>query len=328
MLGWAIKRGYQTATGASDAPRQPEDADTTQLDAPDTPAPIFAARAVRHAIFGTPAPATTTSTVTRPPRLLAELADNRPRSPPKSPPKPTGILMTPGTATSRRKRVSFGYEIQHKQNDAAAQSPSKPPAPKKDEDMSDEDWEDEDPADVTIDLNEPKSNSGRYWKTQFTKYHDDAREEMSKLVKHKHLSRMYAQQKDIENTELQERVKELERQVRLKDEEIKQAQKRPALTRTTSVASASSREREDAESRAAERARQAAERESGAAHEGSHYVEERERRPPERKRDNQGECVRLGSTGTGIQDDFSNDERACGSGKSKSGPKAEGESRT
>ncbi|KAK8066340.1 Spindle-body formation-associated protein [Apiospora hydei] len=135
------------------------------------------------------------------------------------------------------------------------------PAPKKDDDMSEEDWEDDDGADVTIDLNEPKSNSGRYWKSQFNKYHADAREEMSKLVKHKHLSRMYAQQKDIENTELQERVKELERQVRLKDDEIKQAQKRPALTRTTSVASASSRERQDSENWVAERARQSAERE-------------------------------------------------------------------
>ncbi|KAK8100946.1 Spindle-body formation-associated protein [Apiospora kogelbergensis] len=266
MLGWAIKRGYQTATGASDAPRQPEDAgDTTQIDVPDTPAPVFAARAVRHAIFGTPAPAT--NTITRPPRLLS---DNGPRSPPKSPPKPTGILMTPGTATSRRKRVSFGHEVQKKQNDALAQSPTKPAqpakptAPTRDEDMSDEDWEDEDPADVTIDLNEPKSQSGRYWKTQFNKYHDDAREEMSKLVKHKHLSRMYAQQKDVENTELQERVKELERQVRLKDEEIKQAQTRPSLTRSASAsasASANSRERLDSEGRAAERARQTAERE-------------------------------------------------------------------
>ncbi|KAK8002756.1 hypothetical protein PG989_002475 [Apiospora arundinis] len=258
MLGWAIKRGYQTATGASDAPRQPEDAgDTTQIDVPDTPAPVFAARAVRHAIFGTPAPAT--NTITRPPRLLS---DNGPRSPPKSPPKPTGILMTPGTATSRRKRVSFGHEVQKKQNDASAQSPTKPPTSTKDDDMSDEEWEDEDPADVTIDLNEPKSQSGRYWKTQFNKYHDDAREEMSKLVKHKHLSRMYAQQKDVENTELQERVKELERQVQLKDEEIKQAHMRPSLTRSASVnASASSRERLDSEGRAAERARQTAERE-------------------------------------------------------------------
>ncbi|KAK8855513.1 spindle pole body formation-associated protein-domain-containing protein [Apiospora arundinis] len=258
MLGWAIKRGYQTATGASDAPRQPEDAgDTTQIDVPDTPAPVFAARAVRHAIFGTPAPAT--NTITRPPRLLS---DNGPRSPPKSPPKPTGILMTPGTATSRRKRVSFGHEVQKKQNDAPAPSPTKPPISTKDDDMSDEEWEDEDPADVTIDLNEPKSQSGRYWKTQFNKYHDDAREEMSKLVKHKHLSRMYAQQKDVENTELQERVKELERQVQLKDEEIRQAQMRPSLTRSASVnASASSRERLDSEGRAAERARQTAERE-------------------------------------------------------------------
>ncbi|KAK6834675.1 urease accessory protein [Apiospora arundinis] len=238
MLGWAIKRGYQTATGASDAPRQPEDAgDTTQIDVPDTPAPVFAARAVRHAIFGTPAPAT--NTITRPPRLTF---GQRPE-----------ITSKITTETYRHPHDPRNRHITHLRN---------PPTSTKDDDMSDEEWEDEDPADVTIDLNEPKSQSGRYWKTQFNKYHDDAREEMSKLVKHKHLSRMYAQQKDVENTELQERVKELERQVQLKDEEIKQAHMRPSLTRSASVnASASSRERLDSEGRAAERARQTAERE-------------------------------------------------------------------
>lgn len=143
------------------------------------------------------------------------------KSPSKSPSKPPGILLTPGTATSRRKRVSFGHEVKAKHD---VPSPTEPRGGGRDEAPSDGEWEDDDAGDVTIDLNEPKSSSGNYWKSQFTKYHDDAREEMAKLVKHKHLAKLYAQQKDAENTQLLDRVKDLERQLQLKDNELQLAQ--------------------------------------------------------------------------------------------------------
>ncbi|KAI9718987.1 MAG: hypothetical protein M1828_006363 [Chrysothrix sp. TS-e1954] len=65
---------------------------------PDTPAPIFAVRAFKQAIFGTPAPKV------RPPRKPISATDIS--SPSKRPP---GILLTPGTGgNNRRKTVSFG----------------------------------------------------------------------------------------------------------------------------------------------------------------------------------------------------------------------------
>lgn len=185
---------------------------------------------------------------------------------PKSPVRQAGILLTPGTGTSRRKRVSFGGDVVDqatKKTTVAGSSqsgdlPAKAPTPwtakegepsrprprskltealensrrerqaaerqsastsdKKDAktvvdqvDVDDEWEEDEDePAehDMTIDLNEPRSRSGKYWKSEFAKYHDDARVEMEKLVKYKQLAKSYAKMKDTEAANLNEKLKE------------------------------------------------------------------------------------------------------------------------
>ncbi|KAH0288887.1 hypothetical protein M436DRAFT_65793 [Aureobasidium namibiae CBS 147.97] len=100
-------------------------------EAPETPAHVFAARAFKHAIFGTPAPPNETNYahdfVTREaveidfkPRtatldLPTRSKDNMapvalPSAPVLSPTKPNGILMTPGT-TRRNKTVSFGAQV-------------------------------------------------------------------------------------------------------------------------------------------------------------------------------------------------------------------------
>lgn len=62
--------------------------------------------------------------------------------------------------------------------------------------------------DITVDLNEPRSQSGQYWKSEFQKYHGEARAEMEKLVKYKQLAKSYAKAKDAEALDLNERLKE------------------------------------------------------------------------------------------------------------------------
>lgn len=116
------------------AGQKPHDSNATDPDVtgfiepPDTPAPVFAVRAFKHAIFGTPA------TVQKQPRRHSEDETARRKHNarpgmmrPKSAletttmnkyqpviedepmPSPTkGILLTPGTANTRRKTVSFG----------------------------------------------------------------------------------------------------------------------------------------------------------------------------------------------------------------------------
>ncbi|KAI4728168.1 hypothetical protein E4T49_04017 [Aureobasidium sp. EXF-10728] len=100
-------------------------------EAPETPAHVFAARAFKHAIFGTPAPPNEADYVqetmsrrsveidTKPRAMTLEMptrskddmdALTLPSAPGLSPTKPNGILMTPGT-TRRNKTVSFGAQV-------------------------------------------------------------------------------------------------------------------------------------------------------------------------------------------------------------------------
>ena len=112
---------------------------TTATEPPATPAPLFAVRAFRSALFGAPGEAhlnevggvrtgratagslaasaedvvvPSEDVILNPtavvPRHDLKPVDSQRQSHP-SPAKPTGILLTPGLGASRRKRVSFGF---------------------------------------------------------------------------------------------------------------------------------------------------------------------------------------------------------------------------
>ncbi|EFX02645.1 urease accessory protein [Grosmannia clavigera kw1407] len=294
MLGWALKRSLG---GGRDAP---EDADDTQLEQPDTPAPVFAARAFKSALFGTPVRRDDNARRQLAEKLRANTTvvsivpqgsfegrtstdENGNKNGPDTkgtPRKLAGILLTPGTATSRRKRVSFGREVEAGENDkkkelridrdgrgrvnlfgdsdvkaASERSRARPRSKlalalenahrsgaetrKEVMDEQTEDlqarlqqdtqqatsttaarggeeeealWEEVDDVewdpDVTVDLNEPHSQSGRYWKAQFQRYQEDAKAEMSKLLKYKQLAKSYAKMKDAESMDLHAKLKE------------------------------------------------------------------------------------------------------------------------
>lgn len=84
----------------------------------------------------------------------------------------------------------------------------------------DDEWEEEndDPEnychhDITVDLNEPQSQSGKFWKSQFDKYRGDAQVELDKMLKYKQLAKSYAQLKDAEAIDLAEKLKEEQQKV-------------------------------------------------------------------------------------------------------------------
>lgn len=150
-----------------------------------------------------------------------------------TPSKPAGILLTPGTGAARRKRVSFGHDVPGQQKDTNARqengvgklqknTQTNEDKPIRVDDScrpddggefdDDDDWEEEDDGDqpvtdMTIDLNEPHSQSGKYWKEEFEKYHEDARIELEKLLKYKQLAKSYAKQRDAETMALVERLR-------------------------------------------------------------------------------------------------------------------------
>ncbi|KAK3713918.1 hypothetical protein LTR37_008168 [Vermiconidia calcicola] len=114
----------------------PTDPDTTgYLEPPETPAPVFAVRAFKHAIFGTP------QTTQPKPRRNSTTENGRPRNGDSKPLRPgitrpksasdaqtlakqqvqdvpdplasptKGILLTPGTAAAKKKNVTFGDHV-------------------------------------------------------------------------------------------------------------------------------------------------------------------------------------------------------------------------
>ncbi|KAK1253429.1 hypothetical protein MKX07_001506 [Trichoderma sp. CBMAI-0711] len=237
MLGWMLGRGDH----APDA----VDGDTTLLDQPDTPAPVFAARSLKSALFGTPIRDAQRSSRDRRAAKSAPVTAEHGLDTPLKPPPP-GILLTPGTGTSRPKRVSFNHELAttktispnnegpvvgkrtrlsdvlEKARRKSTTNVSKTITPQIVKDESDEeDWEEEEhddlgdfgANDVTLDLNEPRSQSGIYWKEEFEKYHREARAEMEKLLKYKKHLKSYAEEKDLEAIHLAQKLKEEQEKV-------------------------------------------------------------------------------------------------------------------
>ncbi|WQF79802.1 Putative spindle pole body-associated protein cut12 [Colletotrichum destructivum] len=252
MLGWVLRRGLEGASGGNRG--NPDD--TTQIEQPDTPAPVFAARALKSAIFGTPARPDDDNTASMAHRRDADDSDADSRTPLK----PQGILLTPGTGTSRRKRVSFGHDVldnkivdnkkgkgkdteerpgkfpdsfadstsdsaskrtkltealensRRNKGTASSRERSQTRSGTARGDDAEDEWEEADDdqctQDITIDLNEPHSRSGKYWKSEFEQYHQDAKVEMEKLLKYKQLAKSYAKMKDAEAIDLNAKLKE------------------------------------------------------------------------------------------------------------------------
>ncbi|KAF4120826.1 DNA repair exonuclease SbcCD ATPase subunit [Geosmithia morbida] len=251
MLGWMLNRGDNAPdvadAGGAHIPKLSrlenhvltyfKPLDTTQVDMPDTPAPVFAARAFKSVLFGTPRNSRVSKTT-------AASSNNSSSQTPE--PKPQGILLTPGTGAAKQKRVSFGRDVGRNANSSKESMSSKDDEPHKrtrlnralekaqqnktaasrmtarsKRDASDDEWEEDDDDqdndsgshDMTLDLNEPHSESGRYWKQEYEKYHNDAKSELEKLLKYKQLAKSYAQQKDFEAIELAEKLKEEQQKV-------------------------------------------------------------------------------------------------------------------
>jgi hypothetical protein len=228
---------------------------------------MFAVRAFKHAIFGTPQTAMRDHT-TRTLKKVKELddANDTPKnekdaaqmpvltkpddsSRPTSPVKP-GILLTPGTIRNRRKEVTFGAQVIDNEGKKPSRSgipnncPGKFPSPwtpksvdtveekRPKTKLSEELYSAratgtspkkpkvtraKDDADITMDMMEPRSESGRYWKEQYMSYSQKSEEETKKLISKQKLAKEYARKKDAEATEYR-RLLDLERKRRRGDE--------------------------------------------------------------------------------------------------------------
>lgn len=252
--------------------------DTSKLlEPPETPAPVFAIRAFRSALFGTPGAEEETEHNLDPKksnhqRSKSETTNSVPIPAPsqKEDPKPDdslfnpagsptkSILVTPGTISNRRKTVSFGEGVvdnegkrdsqsskvvktppnpagnltaqwmsgsadgrprsqltqtlmdardnASKNAESAETSPTKsaPRAQLKDDSSAD---------DITINLEDPRSESGKYWKTEFDNYRERTNKEIKTLIHYRSVAKSYARKKDTEALRLADKLREEEEKV-------------------------------------------------------------------------------------------------------------------
>ncbi|MCJ1237826.1 hypothetical protein MMC14_005813 [Varicellaria rhodocarpa] len=280
MLGWIT--GAARSQSVAD-PTTDQDISCLQ-EPPETPAPLFAVRAFKTAIFGTPVPVNDTAKVgLRPAKIQHKVEEDivaglEPQSFQEldmsgvqiaklnvdafaSPAK--GILMTPGTGTTRRKTVSFDARAKMEQSrvqiaaknvvnlDVTDESPSldttvntmQPKQPHltslnrrlfeerkgeknkpvklsptklrsaqtaattaKQQYTCKDDIKD---ADFTIDLNDPRSRSGKHWKQEFLQYHEKSDFEMRQLIKHDQTIKSYAAKRDADAVDSDSKMRDL-----------------------------------------------------------------------------------------------------------------------
>ena len=263
------------------------------MEPAETPAQLFPFRAFKQAIFGTPGSNAgvvddveeslvlgrrsshreqrgfpDSSAVENGVRVGERVDADRSETPTSSPTK--GILATPGTASARRKTVSFGAGVvdnERKQGDTVkyAKTPPKPkdgvgvhsvstspsdgngkPPNKLMQDLLDAREESRlkppsrngqrpsrdnrdttmatgslgEPDDDTANMDEPRSQSGKYWKMEFENYRISTNQEIKMLIRYRRAAKLYAEKKDSEAMRLAEKsrdheakVAELERRV-------------------------------------------------------------------------------------------------------------------
>jgi hypothetical protein len=256
------------------------------LEPPETPAPVFAIRAFKSALFGTPGaddektphPAQAKQSVQDHQRSKSEtkpmpmpipqkLEPNKPdldaiANPSGSPTK--SILVTPGTISNRRKTVSFGESVvdnEGKRDSHSLKVVKTPPNPSgnlstqwlsgsaggkphskltqtlmdardnatKNADSSKTEASSEassdtniamrqskdesEGEDITLNMDEPRSDSGKYWKTEFDNYRVRTNREIKKLIHYRAIAKSYARKKDSEAVRLADKLKEEEEKV-------------------------------------------------------------------------------------------------------------------
>ncbi|KAJ5398789.1 hypothetical protein N7465_009278 [Penicillium sp. CMV-2018d] len=268
MLDW-IKGNEQNAQATDDS---------KLLEPPETPGHVFAIRAFKSALFGTPGAEedennasqkqsghqrSKSDTIKLAPTEIK--TDAKPTdatyNPPGSPTK--SILVTPGTAL-RRKTVSFGESVidnEGKRPGSASKPAKTPPNPsgtlstqwmsgssdgsgkprskltqtlmnardnasKNSEPVKSDESTGEtksaivpgskdalDNEDITLNLEDPHSESGKYWKTEFDNYRVRTNREIKKLIQYRSIAKSYARKKDTEAMRLADKLKEEEEKV-------------------------------------------------------------------------------------------------------------------
>lgn len=168
-----------------------------------------------------------------------------------SPAKKPGILLTPGTGGKGGKSVSFGGAANAKRShaddlqaegirtsEAEAHRSSIPEIHQDnrqqarlerrqrphdvDDIRGEEENSGQDSDEVTLDMDAPRSKSGRYWKTEYDSYSSRTQTEMRKLLKKEQVAKKYAKHKDIALQELEDELRAERRKVTKLEQQVRE----------------------------------------------------------------------------------------------------------
>lgn len=246
------KQSQQALTAAADAHNEP----------PETPAHLFAVKAFKSALFGTPAPPDFDVPEDEHDRSLRHRSGRDTTLtrvlPAPSPAK--GILLTPGTIGVKRKTVSFGALNQlrdavpeESQTNLAAikqletsrdsrltiqrdvrrslfreRQTKATTAIRSDSDGKLESQEEEDVGeDLTTDLQHPRSTSGKHWMEAYHRDHNMSKAEMKKLIKYSQMSKDHAARRDREASRLKEKLHKSEDRAKELEEKVRRLEQIP-----------------------------------------------------------------------------------------------------
>ncbi|KAJ5908415.1 hypothetical protein N7495_001097 [Penicillium taxi] len=237
------------------------------LEPPETPAPVFALRAFKSVLFGTPADeesgksASQSNKASQPsgkintfpiPIKKQEPVKTEPDQMNLSGSPSKSILVTPGTTSHRRKTVSFGESVvdnEGKREDFSSNLVKTPPNASgnitaqwtslssdgkpqskltqtlmaaRDNALKNSE-SDANPVasaqleanieDDTLNLSNPRSESGQYWKTEYENYRLRTNQEIKKLIQYRSVAKNFARKKDSEASRLAGKLKEEEKKV-------------------------------------------------------------------------------------------------------------------
>lgn len=230
---------------------------STIVDQPDTPAHLFAARALKYSIFGTPKPEEQKRA-----RIQPRVTEDQSFTcePLLSPSKPGGILLTPGTTNLRRtKSVTFGAQVADNQRTRRSKSgkselpgtvPGKFPSPwtpkiatqktgpieaTKEAPLevkagpgqtSDKSAKDEAGARVKEFImstqGDARSTDDQYWEQKYDDYAQRTQREMKKLIAKQKAAKSYARDRDAKVMDLADRLKQEQRKVQKLEQQVAQ----------------------------------------------------------------------------------------------------------
>ncbi|KAI9830175.1 MAG: hypothetical protein M1838_005822 [Thelocarpon superellum] len=97
--------------------------------------------------------------------------------------------------------------------------------------------------DVTVDMEEPRSESGKYWMSELESYHEQSTQEMRKMHKYKEMAKSYAKKKDAEAMDLREKLRDERRKVSAMEAQMSSLARTIATARQQGGGDAASHER-------------------------------------------------------------------------------------